>query len=521
MDQKPKKKPWIVRTHHRMRAISFAMLFAAIGLHIWDKAYGTAAWLLLTLQFLVYPHLQYWRACRAKNPVATELNNLLIDSALIGVWIAALGFPLWIAFSAIIGTLFNNAGNRGQRGILAAALALSGGALAWIALAGLTLAPDTDWLVTLTCIFGLTAYLLTMGNIGFIRNRELRQTRERLRQGEQVLLRANEDLKSRLREIDQLQEQLREQANRDALTGLYNRRYLDNTLERELARCKREGLPLALIMIDIDQFKRINDTYGHQAGDEMLRRLGAVLGSMARAEDVACRYGGEEFLMLLPKMPLGVAMERAEKLRTDFSALTVPFGEFRLRTTLSIGIAIYPGHGKSADALIQCADRAMYRAKQEGRDRVEVDAVDDETQAAESASGALVKMIWKDRFLSGHQVIDSQHRALFADANELLSAILAGRPAADVDAMIDTLMRDVVRHFQAEEAILGAAAYAGTAAHAALHRDLADRAATLVESFRAGAIGLGELFEFLAHDLIAKHMLSEDQRFFPFLRDPH
>ncbi|OIQ80891.1 putative diguanylate cyclase AdrA [mine drainage metagenome] len=521
MDQKPKKKPWIVRTHHRMRTISFAMLFVAIGLHIRDQAYGAAAWLLLTLQFLVYPHLQYWRARRARNPVATELNNLLIDSALLGVWIAALGFPLWIAFSAIIGTLFNNAGNRGQRGIVAAALALSGGALAWIALAGLTLAPDTGWPVTLFCIFGLTVYLLTMGNIGFRRNRELRQTRERLQQGERVLLRANEDLKSRLREIDQLQEQLREQANRDALTGLYNRRYLDNTLERELARCKREGLPLALIMIDIDQFKRINDTYGHQAGDEMLRRLGAILGSMARAEDVACRYGGEEFLMLLPKMPLGVALERAEKLRTDFCTLTVPFGEFRLKTTLSIGIAIYPGHGKSADALIQCADRAMYRAKHEGRNRVEVEAVGDEMQTAGSDSGALVKVIWKDRFLSGHRVIDAQHRALFGDANELLSAILAGRPAADVDAMIDALMRDVVRHFQDEEAILGAAAYAGTAAHAALHRALADRAATLVERFRAGAIGLGALFEFLAHDLIAKHMLIEDRLFFPSLRDPH
>ena len=225
--------------------------------------------------------------------------------------------------------------------------------------------------------------------------------------------------------------------------------------------------------------------------------------------------------MLLPKMPLGIALERAEKLRADFSALLVPFGEFRLRTTLSIGIAIFPGHGKSADALIQCADRAMYRAKQEGRNRVEVEAVGDQTQAAESASGALVKMIWKDRFLSGNPVIDAQHRALFADANQLLSAILAGRPAADVDAMIDALMRDVLRHFQAEEAILGAADYAGTAAHAALHRDLADRAATLAQRFRAGAIGLGELFEFLAHDLLAKHMLIEDRLFFPSLRDPH
>jgi len=520
MEQKPKKKPWIVRTHYRMRAVSFAMLFAAIGLHIWGRAYGGAFWALLALQFLLYPHLQYWRACRAGNPVATELNNLLIDSALIGVWIAALGFPLWIAFSAIIGTLFNNAGNRGLRGVPTAVLALSGGMLAWIALAGLKLSPDTGWPVTLFCIFGLTAYLLAMGNIGFVRNRELRQIRERLRQGERVLLLANEDLKSRLREIDQLQAQLREQANRDPLTGLYNRRYLDNTLERELARCKREGLPLALIMIDIDHFKRVNDAYGHQAGDEMLRQLGVILSTMARVEDVACRYGGEEFLMLLPKMPLDTALERAEKLRANFSEMTVPFGEFRLQTTLSIGVAIYPGHGKSADALVQCADRAMYLAKHQGRNRVEVKAINDETRPAAEGGDAFVKLVWKDRFLSGHRVIDGQHRALFDSANELLNAILAGRPAVEMNSMIDTLMRDVVRHFHDEEAMLEVAAFSGTTEHTAVHRELAARAAVLVQRFGAGAIGLGELFEFLAHDLIVKHVLNEDFRFFPFLRDP-
>lgn len=521
MDQNPKKLPWIVRIHHRMRAISFALLFVAIAMHIWGKEYGHAAWALLTLQFLVYPHLQYWRACRAANPVAAELHNLTVDSALIGVWIAALGFPLWIAFSASTGTLFNNAGNRGRRGILTASLALAGGALSWIAVAGFKLSPDTDWPVTLFCVVGLTAYLLAMGNIGFIRNRQLRLTREKLQFGEKAMLQANENLTSRLREIDQLQEQLREQANHDPLTGLYNRRYLDNTLERELARCKREGLPLALIMIDIDHFKRVNDTYGHQAGDEVLKTLGAMLSTMARAEDVACRYGGEEFLMLLPKMPPGSAMERAEKLRASFAAVTVPFGEFRLQTSLSIGIAIYPGHGKSADLLIQCADRAMYRAKHEGRNRVAVEATDEEAQsAAENVEGAFVKLIWKAQFESGNRVIDSQHRALFAAANELLSATLAGRSTAEVGTMIDTLMRDVVQHFQDEEAILGTAAYVGTAEHAALHRELVAQAATLVEHYRAGAIGLGELFEFLAHDLIARHMLNADRQFFPFLQGP-
>jgi diguanylate cyclase (GGDEF)-like protein len=182
----------------------------------------------------------------------------------------------------------------------------------------------------------------------------------------------NRTLHRNFQEIDVLHDQLREQANRDALTGLFNRRYLDSTLDRELARCKRDGQPLALIMIDIDHFKQINDTYGHQAGDEILLKLGTLLAGMARAGDVACRYGGEEFLLLIPTMPLDAAVVRAGELRTTFGEMVVPFGEFRLKATLSIGVSAYPGHGVSAEELIRHADKALYRAKHGGRNRVEI-----------------------------------------------------------------------------------------------------------------------------------------------------
>jgi diguanylate cyclase len=111
-----------------------------------------------------------------------------------------------------------------------------------------------------------------------------------------------------------LQEKLREQANRDSLTGLFNRRYLEGTLERELARCKRENAPLTMLLLDIDHFKLVNDTYGHQAGDEVLRVFARALLESARAEDIVCRYGGEEFLLVLPKMPLNIARGRATQL---------------------------------------------------------------------------------------------------------------------------------------------------------------------------------------------------------------
>jgi diguanylate cyclase (GGDEF)-like protein/PAS domain S-box-containing protein len=182
----------------------------------------------------------------------------------------------------------------------------------------------------------------------------------------------NEQLRFRLDEIEQLQEALQEQAVRDALTGCFNRRYFDETLERELSRARREGYPLALLMLDLDHFKQINDTYGHQAGDEALKMLVETLKPDIRQEDVFCRYGGEEFVVLMPRMPLAIAADRAERWRQMIADICFKFGNFDLRFTASIGVASYPDHGKVPDELTQFADLALYIAKHEGRNRVVV-----------------------------------------------------------------------------------------------------------------------------------------------------
>ena len=163
---------------------------------------------------------------------------------------------------------------------------------------------------------------------------------------------------------------LREQTIRDALTGLYNRRYLDETLPREIARAKREGYPLAVIMVDIDHFKKINDTYGHPAGDEVIRILGRILSEGAREGDVVCRYGGEEFVVALPRMDLDAAVARAEKWRLTAAEYCVRHGELEIRFSLSAGVANFPTHHADTDALLQCADSALYRSKNDGRNRV-------------------------------------------------------------------------------------------------------------------------------------------------------
>jgi diguanylate cyclase (GGDEF)-like protein/PAS domain S-box-containing protein len=168
-----------------------------------------------------------------------------------------------------------------------------------------------------------------------------------------------------------MQESLREMAVRDPLTGLFNRRYLEETLEREFLRAARQAAPIALIMLDIDHFKRCNDTYGHDAGDVLLRELGAFLQRYCRGSDVACRYGGEEFILTLSDCSLETACQRAEEMRQAVKTLQVHHGHRTLEAiTLSFGVAAFPEHGDNPDAVLNAADAAMYRAKQQGRDRV-------------------------------------------------------------------------------------------------------------------------------------------------------
>ena len=167
-------------------------------------------------------------------------------------------------------------------------------------------------------------------------------------------------------------ERLREQTIRDPLTGLFNRRFLDESLERELSRAKRDKLPLSLLMIDIDRFKSLNDTYGHQAGDAVIKCLGKLIRDGARSADLPCRYGGEEFLLVLPHMTLATAAERAEQWRLAFAEQKVVFGEISLSATFSVGVAAYPDHGDSSELLIRAADQALYTAKHSGRNQVVV-----------------------------------------------------------------------------------------------------------------------------------------------------
>ncbi|HEY0802787.1 MAG TPA: diguanylate cyclase [Steroidobacteraceae bacterium] len=168
-----------------------------------------------------------------------------------------------------------------------------------------------------------------------------------------------------------LRDALREMALRDGLTGLYNRRYLEDALNRELHRAERSGKPVSVVMIDIDHFKRFNDKFGHDAGDFVLSTIARVLSNGIRPSDIACRYGGEELVLVLPEAELEHARGRIEQLRLAIrdSNLT-HLGQVLPSPTASFGLAVYPTHGTQPADLLKAADQALYRAKQDGRDRV-------------------------------------------------------------------------------------------------------------------------------------------------------
>jgi diguanylate cyclase (GGDEF)-like protein len=188
-------------------------------------------------------------------------------------------------------------------------------------------------------------------------------------------------------------QELREQASTDALTGLYNRRHFREVLQRELTRAKRHGSNIALVMVDLDYFKKVNDTHGHGAGDLVLREIGALLKENLRAGDTACRFGGEEFALILPESGSEGARLKAETLRQAVSELDLAYDGRELgRLTASFGIALFPDHADDPDALLRAADEALYAAKGAGRNRVLIQEAPARLHAVDTAARSAGKI---------------------------------------------------------------------------------------------------------------------------------
>lgn len=181
---------------------------------------------------------------------------------------------------------------------------------------------------------------------------------------------ANESLRIQLEEIEELRAKLQEQAIRDPLTNVYNRRYMMESLEQEIIRAAREHYPVSVVIMDLDNFKQFNDHYGHHCGDVVLQAFAQFLLDHTRRSDVVCRYGGEEFVILMPHATMEDGYERVENWRQIFSETAIDYESMRFFATFSAGLAAFPQHGLKSDSIVQAADQALYHSKDHGRNRV-------------------------------------------------------------------------------------------------------------------------------------------------------
>jgi len=313
-----------------------------------------------------------------------------------------------------------------------------------------------------------------------------------------------EGLRGRIAELERL-------AATDHLTGAWNRAHFERTIAAELERCRAGRLPLSLVLVDIDHFKRVNDTHGHATGDAVLRELVAVMRARIRASDLLFRWGGEEFAVLVSGAGWRGAERVAENLRQAVAGHDFPVAG---RVTVSAGAAEHDGE-ESLPAWFGRLDAALYAAKAAGRNRVLVDRHGSSDTWAREAGRSALHLAWQEAYECGEATIDAEHRELFALANRAIDATLGEGGREGVLAALDGLIAHVARHFADEEAILARLRYGDLEPHRRAHEGLVRRALWLRERVGSGEAGVGALVEFLAQDVVARHMLTMDRAFFP------
>jgi len=305
------------------------------------------------------------------------------------------------------------------------------------------------------------------------------------------------------------------QADRDPLTGVWNRGRMEERAREELLRWTRYGHPVSLVFADIDHFKKVNDSFGHAIGDDVLKEFCGIVRRCMRSTDLFGRWGGEEFVIVLPNSGLTIARLLAERIRVELMEHHFAFAE---SITASFGIAECRPR-ESWESWLARADAATYRAKNNGRNQLAWDAVDEGSEVMLGALDARIfELIWRKQYECGHQGVDDQHRQLFYSGNDLLNAVISGRPKAEITAMIETLLGDITEHFYFEEAVFRAIGFPDSDSHDAIHQHLLGQTAELKKSYEQGNLALGDLFNFLAYDVVVQHILIEDRKYFPYLQ---
>lgn len=313
------------------------------------------------------------------------------------------------------------------------------------------------------------------------------------------------------------EEVIRNLAFYDSLTRLPNRRLLLDRLEQAIAQAKRKGISLALLFIDLDKFKPVNDLYGHEVGDWLLQAVAHRMQCCLRESDTAARIGGDEFIVLLPEINNSAdALTVAEKIR---DILNQPFymtnGQL-LNISACIGIALYPEHGLTEKQLMKNGDTAMYQAKESGRNKVFIYHGNTGTAMSDEI---LLRLNWKKSYESGEPSIDEEHKELFRLASVLINTAMEQDDHPDrFTQAFQALLAHAIKHFAGEEQILAAYEYEDLEEHVRLHRELVQRANKLYQAMTTRQLSVGQLIDFIIDDLVKGHMLKKDRKLYHLFR---
>lgn len=316
-----------------------------------------------------------------------------------------------------------------------------------------------------------------------------------LKQLTELLLQRNENLKTL--------------AGTDELTNLYNRYYLDQRIVAEIERAERYNQPLSLIMFDLDHFKRVNDTWGHSTGDQVLIKVSDRVSQIIRYPDVLARWGGEEFAVLLPQTDLNGAALVAEKIRKTLEDLDHPGVG---KVTSSFGVATL-NRGEQWESWFKRVDIALYQAKDEGRNKVVVN--DDIMKTPLS----YVRVRWNKDWACGHNVMDKQHEELLNMCNVLLEQFLTKSDPKLILRTLDLFIQMVCEHFETEEALHKELNYPEAKTHSEIHEDLVEKVKTFRTSFLNNEVDPSHFFTFIMDEVIMRHLLTDDLEYYPYVKE--
>lgn len=309
--------------------------------------------------------------------------------------------------------------------------------------------------------------------------------------------------------LEHQNEELKRLALKDSLTGLYNRHFLEQEIDKYTQIAKVYNQPLSFIMFDLDNFKVVNDVYGHDYGDEVLIKVAQVTRNSIRTSDIAYRWGGEEFLIILPNTDAETANVVAEKLRINVKEA---FSDKVGQVTISLGVSEYKATD-SSQSWFRRADYGLSQAKKSGKDKVVV------WPTHQPLPLAFATVDWHESWNSGHPEIDKQHKELIHLSNELAHIALERENIEKVLDQLQIIMTHVIDHFHYEESILFEVGYDQYESHKAEHNALIDRFQKLLEDAKANKVSIKQCFDQIAGTLIIGHLLHYDKLFFPLFNE--